>query len=411
LRALIVDDTDINLEIMGRQLRNFGMHADTINNGHAAIAELERAWHRHQPYDIVFLDQMMPGISGNELAGQIRAHKFLSETRLVIASSAGRDFIRECANLKLEAVLEKPVRHQELLDTLVNIYGVTSVAPQPRPAGPPKADPPKVSVTNPEKVKARLRILLAEDNKINQQFAMVVLNKAGYHVTVAENGRQAVEAVRNADFDVVLMDIQMPELDGVDATRQIRAFAAPKNAIPIFAMTAHAMRGACEEYLAAGMNDYITKPFQPALLLGKLERLAEGLPAEPPSKRPGQVLPVLDTSNLEELGAVLPPENLAEFITLFLSEAESQMREIGACEKAGDLAGVARQAHMLVSCAGNLGAMRTSALAREVEHFCKAGNPDGLAPMLDELRRACTQACIALKTWRDSRYTAVLASA
>jgi CheY-like chemotaxis protein/HPt (histidine-containing phosphotransfer) domain-containing protein len=266
-------------------------------------------------------------------------------------------------------------------------------------------------VTNPEKVKARLRILLAEDNKINQQYATVILNKAGYHVTTAENGRQAVEAVRKADFDLVLMDIQMPELDGVEATRQIRCLPAPKNAIPIFAMTAHAMRGASEEYLAAGMNDYITKPFQPSLLLGKLERLAEGLPAEPPSTRQRQVLPVLDTTNLEELGTALPLKNLAELITLFLHDTECQMQEIGACEKAGDLAGVARQAHMLVSCAGNLGAMHTSALAREVEHFCKAGNPDGLAPLLDELRQACMQSCTALKTWRDSRYDGVLASA
>jgi CheY-like chemotaxis protein len=260
-------------------------------------------------------------------------------------------------------------------------------------------------------MKARLRILLAEDNKNNQQFAMVVLNKGGYHVTVAENGRQAVEAVRNADFDVVLMDIQMPELDGVEATRQIRAFAAPKNAIPIFAMTAHAMRGACEEYLAAGMNDYITKPFQPALLLGKLDRLAEGLSAEPPPKRQSPVLPVLDTANLEELSAALRPDDLAGLITLFLHEVECQIQVIDDCEKAGDLAGIARQAHMLVSCAGNLGAMRASALAREVEHFCKAGNPDGLAPMLDELRQTCAQACIGLKAWQDSVYNAVRVSA
>jgi CheY-like chemotaxis protein len=399
---LIVDDTDINLEIMGRQLRNFGMHASTLNDGHAAIAELERAWHRNQPYDIVFLDQMMPGISGDELAGQIRAHKFLSETRLVIASSVGRDFIREWDNLKLEAVLEKPVRHQELLDTLANIYGLTGATPQPRPAS-----VPEITVTNPEKVKARLRVLLAEDNKINQQYATVILNKAGYHVTIAENGRLAVEAVRNADFDLVLMDIQMPELDGLEATRRIRALPAPKNAVPIFALTAHAMQGVCEEYLKAGMNDYITKPFQPALLLAKLDRLTEGLPKEMAGAPQRETLPILNPENLEELSAVLPRESVAGLITLFLHDAEGQLREITACEKAGDLAGIARQAHMMVSSAGNLGAMRTSALAREVEQFCKTGDLSGIASLLDELRRAATQSSAAVQAWRDSERSAV----
>jgi signal transduction histidine kinase/DNA-binding response OmpR family regulator len=396
LRALVVDDVDLNLEIMGRQLRHFGMQASTVNDGFAAMAELERAWHRSQPYDIVFLDQMMPGISGDELAGRIRAHNFLSDTRLVIVSSVGRDFIREWDNLKLEAVLEKPVRHQELLDTLVNIYGVTGEVLHPRPAA-----APKVTVVNPEKVKARLRILLAEDNKINQQYATAVLNKAGYHVTIAENGNQAVDAVRNADFDLVLMDIQMPGLDGVEATRQIRAMPAPKNAVPIFAMTAHAMRGASEEYLSTGMDDYITKPFQPALLLAKLERLAEGRPAQIERAPQHLALPVLNTANLEELRAALPPESLAGLVTLFLHDAECHMLEIEACEKAGDLAGIARQAHMLVSTAGNLGAVQTSALAREVEHFCKNGNPDGLAPMLSKLRQSCSQSSAGLKEWRD----------
>jgi CheY-like chemotaxis protein/HPt (histidine-containing phosphotransfer) domain-containing protein len=239
----------------------------------------------------------------------------------------------------------------------------------------------------------------------------VVLHKAGHQVTIAENGHQAVEAVRNADFDLVLMDIQMPELDGVEATRRIRSLPAPKNAVPIFAMTAHAMRGVSEEYLAAGMNDYITKPFQASLLLAKLDRLAEGLPAEIVHAPQGETLSVLNTDNLEELSAALPMESLAGLITLFLSDAENQLREIGACEKAGDLAGVARQAHMLVSSAGNMGAMRTSALAREVEQFCKAGDPQGLASLLEELRRSCAQSCAALLIWRDSRRTAILASA
>ncbi|HYS44825.1 MAG TPA: response regulator, partial [Rhizomicrobium sp.] len=354
-------------------------------------------WQKGRPYDIVFLDQMMPDISGDELAGRIRAHEFLAETRLIIATSVGRDFIREWDNLKLEAVLEKPVRHQELLDTLANIYGMSGPPAELRPA-----EKPQITVVNPEKMKARLRVLLAEDNKINQQYATVVLNKAGYHVTIAENGHQAVEAVRNADFDLVLMDIQMPGMDGVEAARQIRILNAPKNTVPIFAMTAHAMRGACEEYLSAGMDDYITKPFQPALLLAKLERLAEGRPAQI-WRAPQQVAPpVLDTANLEELRAALPPENLASLISLYLHDAEGHLLEIAAHEKAGDLDGIARQAHMLVSSAGNLGAMQTSARAREVEHFCRMGNPDGLAPMLAGLRQSCALSSAALETWRDA---------
>ncbi|HJT42680.1 MAG TPA: response regulator [Rhizomicrobium sp.] len=410
LRALVVDDIDINQEILSRQLRRFGMHAKAVQDGYGAMEELERAWHHKQPYDIVLLDQMMPGLPGDQVADRIRKHTFLSDTRLIIISSVGRDFIRQLDALNLEAVLEKPVRYQELLDTLVNIYGVPGEMPQQPPAIAPMAAN-EVTLANP--AKARLRILLAEDNKINQQYAIVVLNKAGFHVTIAEDGHQAVAAVQSADFDLVLMDIQMPGLDGVEATRRIRALPAPKNAVPIFAMTAHAMRGASEEYIAAGMNDYITKPFQPALLLAKLDQLAKGL-APPPCTRTRPeltVLAVLDTSNLEELSAALPPDNMAALISLYLHDAESHLEEISACAIAGDLAGLARQAHMLVSSSGNLGCMQTSALARDLEHFCKAGNPDGLNTLLDELRRSAAQSSEAIRAWRDARIPAVQASA
>ena len=402
LRVLVVDDIAVNLEIMSRHLRHFGMHAATLNDPLAAIGEMERAWRKGQPYDIVILDQMMPGLSGNELAERIRAHQFLSDARLVIASSVGRDLLREWDGLELEAVLEKPVRHQEFLDTLLNIYGGPGEIPPQREPAPA----PKLTLVNPAKVKAKLRILLAEDNKINQQYASMVLNKAGYHVTIAENGRHAVQAVRDGEFDLVLMDIQMPEMDGVEATRQIRALPTPKNAVPIFAMTAHAMRGASEEYLGAGMNDYVTKPFQPALLLAKLERLADGKPAEITRAPLHQTLPVLDTTNLEELASALPPANLAALITLYLHDAQGHLLEIAAREKAADLAAIARQAHMLVSSAGNLGALRTSALAREVEHACRAGNPGRVTPLLDELRLACEESSAALTAWRNSRAAA-----
>ena len=402
LRALVVDDIELNLEIMARQLRNFGLQVTAIHDGHSCIGELEQAWRLGQPYDVVFLDQMMPGISGAELAARIRSHKFLAATRLVIASSVGRDFVHEWENLKLEAVLEKPVRHQEILDTLANLCGLRSQALPDRPAA-----VAKVTVANPEKVKARLRILLAEDNKINQQYATVVLNRAGHHVTIVENGQQALDAVKAERFDLVLMDIQMPGMDGVEATRRIRALPGSQNAVPIFAMTAHAMRGVSEEYLAAGMNDYVSKPFQPAVLLAKLDRLAEGHRPEPDKacRRQRPVLPVLDTSNLQELSAALAWENLSGLVSLFLVDAENQLTEIAKLQQAGDLAGIGRQAHMLVSAAGNMGALQTSALAREVEHLCRAGNWDGLETSIMELREACTQSSAAIRAWSDTQQT------
>jgi len=396
LRALVVDDIDINLQIMARQLRGFGMRASTIHDPLAAIDEMERAWHRNQPYDIVFLDQMMPGISGAELAAAIRAHKYLSDTHLIIVSSVGRDFKRQWDSLNLQAVLEKPVRHQELLDTLANLYEVR--APQQSCATLPAQMP---ALAPAQKAQSGLRVLLAEDNKINQQYASVVLGKAGCQITIAENGLKAVEAARDGDFDLILMDIQMPELDGVEATRRIRALPAPRGAVPIFAMTAHAMQGVSEEYLAAGMNDYITKPFQPALLLAKLDSFAKNLPAKPADSDRQSAAPVLDTGNLDELAAALPPENVASLITLFVHDAQSCLQEMERCAQANDLAGIARLAHGLVSSAGNLGAMRASQLARKLEQFCVAGAPGGFAGQMEDVRQASEQATLALLAWKD----------
>jgi signal transduction histidine kinase/CheY-like chemotaxis protein/HPt (histidine-containing phosphotransfer) domain-containing protein len=411
LRALVVDDIPLNLEIMRRQLHALGVSAVTVGDGFAAMAELERAWHRSQPYDIVFLDQMMPGLSGDELAGRIRAHADLSETRLIIVSSVGRDFIREARNLKLEAVLEKPVRHQELLDTLANIYGVPGDLPAKNTETFVEAE-----ATAPALQKSSLRILLAEDNKINQQYATVLLTKAGHQVTIAENGHQAVDAMRDNDFDVVLMDVQMPELDGVQATRQIRMLPGLRGAVPIIAMTAHAMSGASEEYLSAGMNDYISKPFQPSLLLEKLERLALAIvspdlstgvsPAGAPHPEKRDAPAILDSQNLEDLSDSLDLKTVGGLVSLYCNSIEGHLQEIAACARSRDCGGIARQAHMLVGAAGNLGAMQTCLLAREIERACASGDCDALAPMLTRLEESCAASSAALRGWMDSKTAA-----
>jgi signal transduction histidine kinase/CheY-like chemotaxis protein/HPt (histidine-containing phosphotransfer) domain-containing protein len=393
LRALVVDDIPLNLEIMRRQLESFGIATSTVGDGFAAMAELERAWHRSQPYDLVLLDQMMPGLSGDELAGRIRAHEHLSETHLIIVSSVGRDCIRQKQNLKLEAVLDKPVRHQELLDTLANIYGVSAV---PQATAPARETPPV------ERRKAGLNILLAEDNKINQQYATVLLTKAGHRITIAQNGHEAVDAARQGDFDVILMDVQMPELDGVEATRQIRAFGTPRGAVPIFAMTANAMNGVSEEYLAAGMNDYVSKPFQPAVLLAKLDRLA-GAPGIEAPAAPRDAVPLLETANLETLAGAMTPDDLAAFVSLYLHDAQSHLQLMDDCLRKTDFDGIARQAHMLVGAAGNMGAQRSCALARGIEQLCKTRDAKALAPLLARLRDACAESDTAFRAWLAQR--------
>ena len=246
-----------------------------------------------------------------------------------------------------------------------------------------------------------LRILLAEDNEINRQYASFVLRKAGHVVTLAENGYKAVDWVRRADFDVVLMDIQMPELDGLQATMRIRAMAPPKNAVPIFAMTAHAMTGACEEYLAAGMDDYVSKPFQPAQLLAKLARVAGAAPDRRLTSAPCET-ELFDSRNLDEMRRILSGTDVANFISLFLSSVDGHFTLIDAGLAAGDFQAIATQAHMLVSTAGNLGAARASADARALERACAEKDAAALASLSARLRQSCTESCAALSGWLEA---------
>jgi len=397
LRVLIVDDIEMNRTILARQLKLFGMQVSHAEDAFGAMAELERAWHRGQPYDLVFVDQMMPGMSGTELAQRIRDNAHLAETKIIVVSSGGRDAVRQTETLRVDALLEKPLRYQELLDTLINIYSSHSELPAQAPT------PCESGAKRPaERPSPRpLRILLAEDNKINQQFATIFLEKAGHSVQVAENGHQAVDAVRQSAFDVILMDIQMPELDGVSATRQIRALRGPRRDTPILAMTAHAMNGAQEEYLAAGMNDYITKPIAPHLLLSKLEGIADGASTAEAviQSSDDHDVPQLDIAKLDELQRILPPSKLKELALLYLIDIELRLASIVEHRAHGDLSSVAREAHTIVSVAGNMGAMRASAAARRLEQACLSADREHTYELIGDLNEACTASSDLIRAW------------
>jgi signal transduction histidine kinase/DNA-binding response OmpR family regulator len=394
VRALIVDDIEMNLTLLARQLRSLGMEATGVKNGFDALAAVERACKKGTPYQIVFLDQLMPGMSGDNVGNEIRAMPEMAGTRLVCISSSGQR-ARPGAAVIYDDRLDKPLRHRDLIACLTKLYQSTNVGPandlgtvferlveEQRPA------------------QRTLRILLAEDNKINQKFALAILSKAQHAVDIVENGREAIEAVQRASYDVVLMDIQMPVMDGEEATRQIRNLPLPRSRIPIIAMTAHAMTGARERCLAVGMDDYISKPIERSILLAKLDEIAgrhvADIAHDMPPPRPVEATN-MELYRLEELRDMLPTKVFRQHISSLLEIFMPSVDGIGAAIRFNNLTDGAKLAHDLVSSAGNYGAKQVSDLARELEQACRRSEAGAAAALYAKLRPAAETAVAILQ--------------
>ncbi|MBI1207601.1 MAG: PAS domain S-box protein [Azospirillum sp.] len=267
-RALVVDDLELNRRIQSLHLESLGLSVVTASDAVEALARLGETQTGSAPFDIVLIDQMMPNLSGSDLASLIRARPQLAELKLVLVSSIGQSGRPEPGEPSpFSAVLSKPLRQATLVDCLIRLFQEPTdpprlVAPPSRPA--PAPLPPRRP--------GQPRILLAEDNKTNQLFAATLLRRAGYEVEVVDDGLAAVAAVERGNFGLVLMDVQMPNLDGLDATARIRALRSPKSTVPIIAMTAHAFSDARAECLDHGMDDYISKPVNKSNLLAAVDR-------------------------------------------------------------------------------------------------------------------------------------------
>jgi PAS domain S-box-containing protein len=398
LRVLLVDDIAMNRRVLTRQLAGLGIEAATAEDGFQALAEIERAWHRGEPFDLVIIDQMMPGLAGDALARRIRAMPGIAETKLLIASSGGNYALPADQHTVVDAVVIKPIREHALVETLARLFGLVTAPARPeRSAAPTAVAAPTVR---------SLRILVAEDNKINQQFATMLLRNAAHQVDVVENGEQAVAAVCNRDYDAVLMDVQMPVLDGLQATRRIRALPTPKNAVPIIALTAHAMAGVREGYLAAGMSDYLSKPLDPGALFRKLAELQGQTPAGTPQAVECELPAVFDPSRLDTLAAYILPGEVCRFMTLFLDQLADNVARMQALPAEGDLGLLGREAHTLVGTAGNVGAMLLSDLARDIEIACRSGNAEAAARHCSGLADAAKAMAAAGHEWLAAKQAA-----
>jgi signal transduction histidine kinase/DNA-binding response OmpR family regulator/HPt (histidine-containing phosphotransfer) domain-containing protein len=406
LNVLVVDDVEMNRRILIRQFAALGIEAVSVDDGFAAMAELERAFHQGKPFDLVVVDQMMPGLSGEAITRRVRASREIAETKLVIASSAGRYGLAPGTPALVDAVLTKPVREQSLLDIFGQLFGFAG-SKRTEPAAAP--EPPLQLFRRP------LRILLAEDNKINQRLVAMLLGKADHDVEIAENGERAVEAVREGDYDVVLMDVQMPILDGVEATRRIRALPPPKNAVPIIALTADAMAGARDECLAADMDGYLSKPLDDVALFSVLNDVAAGLVgrvASPGSAAPPMAAvgietsagrPIFDAGRLEAIAAVTTADKMRQLLDDFLIDLAARIDRIRRLAAAGDLPALASEAHILIGTAGNFGAPRASLFATELKAASEVGDCAGSIRLAAGLIGASAAAAAEIRNWLERR--------
>jgi len=363
-KILIVDDNATNRRVFREQLRGCGCIVEEAEDGPSALRILHQAADRGEPFDVGLLDFQMPEMSGEELARAIKANPATAPLALILATSVPR---RGDAERMLEAgfdaYLTKPVRASQLHDAIGMVLG-TRRAPDPACK--------RTLVTQHTLLEARrdrFRILLAEDNAVNQKVAALMLKKLGYHCDVVANGEEALQALRNIPYDLVLMDCQMPVLDGYQATARIRAREKPGRRIPIIAMTAHAMKGDRERSLAAGMDDHINKLVDFAALQETVRQHLRAGPAAVPPCAHRPPAPAPEPVDLRALREVAGEDETfqRELIELFLEDMEPRLERLAAQLAQGNSQRVREAAHSIQGASASTGANGMREIAHRLE--------------------------------------------
>jgi two-component system sensor histidine kinase/response regulator len=393
LPVLVVEDNATSRGILEEMLTNWRMKPTVVDSARAALAEMERRAFRGEPFPLVLLDEMMPDMEDCDLARQIEKHPDLAGALLILSPSGVRGEAARCRDVDSASRLMKPVKQSELLDVILNAL---DTSPPPPPSS-------LLSDTHPRG--RPLRILLAEDNAVNQRLAVRTLEKQGHRVVVAADGAQALEAHQRHAFDLILMDVQMPEMDGFDVTAAIRARERPHGAhIPIIAMTAHAMKGDRERCLEAGMDGYVSKPLQARELFAAIESLlpaSAAIQAAVEEAPPARAEPVFDhAAALERFGG--DQALMREILDLFLEETPMLLGQIRAALAAGDTEVLERSAHSLKGSVGTFGAKPAARAAQELENRAKAHDFAAAPAALEALENEVAGLTRALSALRDA---------
>jgi two-component system, sensor histidine kinase and response regulator len=397
VRALIVDDNASNREILQQHLQSWGVEVLAVATSAAALVALDAG--EGPRFDLALVDDLMPGMNGIQLAKLIRQDRRWSTLRLILQSTRDHhDSAPESTQL-FNAIITKPLRRSQIFACVTRVM---TMQPGSAPETPPAA--PMIAVPAAGTRTVGPKILLVEDNAVNREVAVGMLESLGCAIDTAENGRLAIEAMNAAAYDAVLMDCQMPVLDGLTATGEIRRREQTSCTarVPIIALTANAMEGDRERCLAAGMDDFLSKPFTQQQLATLLRRWLALRALPEAERRDLSRVPLIDAGVLRNIAALAKPALLNSMIDLYLQHSPSL---IGAIETAAaNMHGEAlsQAVHTLKSSTSNLGGTRLAMVAKECETLMREGGIAQAAPLVSKIRREHEDFCAALTRERSS---------
>jgi len=394
LPVLVVDDNHTNRRILVEMLTAWGMRSEGSETGTAALSALTRAHEDGRPFRLLISDMQMPQMDGCTLTQEIRQNPLFSALPIIMLSSGAQsNEAPRCRQLSISAYLMKPVQPSDLLDAILATLPQASVTEATK----------KIAVASPAPAAVALRILLAEDNPVNQKLAVALLQKRGHTVIPTENGQEAIAALDREKVDVVLMDVQMPVMDGFEAIRSIRGREKISNShIPIIALTAHAMKGDREKCLAVGADDYVSKPIRTSDLFAAIERALKVRVDAPapaaPSPQPVAAAATIVAPEQEGAAPVFDLDDalariegdrelLEEIVSIFIAECASNMDAIRQAHSAGDARLLERLAHTVKGASANLGAVAVSQAAFRIEKTAASGDLASCAELIEKMQQ------------------------
>ncbi|MFP4502910.1 MAG: response regulator [Candidatus Hydrogenedentota bacterium] len=403
VRVLIVDPSSMNRRILYEQVTSWDMCAEAVPSSTEALKYLRSARDRGEPYQIALIDDLMPGVRGESLGRTIKHEPEIADTLLVLLTALGqRGDAQRMQELGFSAYLTRPIRQSEFMDALATLWSAhlkgEAIGLVTRHTIAETRGAIKEARENNQPV-MEARVLVVEDNYVNQQVAREILRDFGCSVAVASDGAEAIQMQHDGDYDIILMDCQMPNMDGYESTRHIRQQEGDRRHTPIIAMTAHAMKGDRERCMAAGMDDYISKPVAPEALY---EALNQWLPGEvpPPQPETADIVPdpALDAEETDTAHPEVFDTQQAIWVTggklgmfrristVFFKHMPNRLHELDAAMENNDAAEVHRLAHSIQGAAATVGGQRLHDIALDIENRVQHSSLDVIKPLVDQLQ-------------------------